>query len=800
MAADLEQLVLTISADTRQMQRALQRLVGDTNTAAKQVDNAFGKGGAGKGLDNTAASATKAAAGIKNVGAVTADAGKLARFEIINLSRQIQDVGVSLIGGQSPFTVLAQQGSQIADIFGSSRSGTVGGAFKQIAGGIVSVITPMRLLAVGTVAAGVAAAASINSWKNYALQLDDTARSVGTTSVELAKLQGAAQVKGISADEFTKGISSFGDQVYQAQHNMGSLAEVFRANNVQASSFDDYLGKAANLIKNATSDQQRLQLLQQLGLPATQQWVRLLSGGADGIKAAKAAMAEFAADDSMVRKAREIDEALNRLSYNFQIGWRDGTIKVIRFFEDLSDKATGALMRIPGIGQAVPTNILKKALLDSAAGYSVPNKLTAVSSVDNLYKGLGTGAPGNTGGTVDKEVLKDQISKQQQYLGLVGQTMTAEEARRQVDLQVQAAALNGVTIDGKRVEVLKKLAEETLLGITAIKSQADAYRTEAQTAGMSLGQATAYTAAQNALNEARRSGRALTQDNIASINAEAKALGDAADAAARARVNSDIKFGRDTSLLSSDDISIAQQLSSLYGNDVPTALNSTEASAIRLNSALKGVSSSIEGDLTSGLADITTGAKSAKQGFADLASSVIRDIEQMIIKLTIVGPLMRSLQSGLGSLGLGNIFGSVGATAAAVPSFAIGGFTGVGGRHQAAGVVHRGEYVMDAGTTSRLGIPFLDKLRGYADGGAVGFPRISASDNPRSSGSGDISIVVNNNTPAKVSSREVVDGRGNRSLQFTIDDAIASNMSRPGSATRSALRNNFNASPVGVRR
>lgn len=47
----------------------------------------------------------------------------LARHEWINLSRQFQDVGVSLAGGASPTLVLLQQGSQIADIFSSSGAG-----------------------------------------------------------------------------------------------------------------------------------------------------------------------------------------------------------------------------------------------------------------------------------------------------------------------------------------------------------------------------------------------------------------------------------------------------------------------------------------------------------------------------------------------------------------------------------------------------------------------------------------------------------------------------------------------------
>ena len=51
----------------------------------------------------------------------SATASKASRFELINLSRQIQDVGVSLASGQSPFLVLIQQGSQIADVFTSSQ-------------------------------------------------------------------------------------------------------------------------------------------------------------------------------------------------------------------------------------------------------------------------------------------------------------------------------------------------------------------------------------------------------------------------------------------------------------------------------------------------------------------------------------------------------------------------------------------------------------------------------------------------------------------------------------------------------
>ena len=70
------------------------------------------------------------------VSRTTAEFGKqtgLARHELINLGRQAQDVGVSLASGQSPFMVLVQQGSQIADVFISSGK-SIGSFFSQAIG------------------------------------------------------------------------------------------------------------------------------------------------------------------------------------------------------------------------------------------------------------------------------------------------------------------------------------------------------------------------------------------------------------------------------------------------------------------------------------------------------------------------------------------------------------------------------------------------------------------------------------------------------------------------------------------
>lgn len=131
-------------------------------------------------------------------------------------------------------------------------------------------------------------------------------------------------------------------------------------------------------------------------------------------------------------------------------------------------------------------------------------------------------------------------------------------------------------------------------------------------------------------------------ERLKKINAED---GKRVQLAAVAAMNDNIKFGANTSLLSPDDVQIAQQLRGIYP-DVAQALASVQATGLRANQALSGLSSTISTDLTTGIADVVDGTKSLGQSFTDTSKLVIRAIEEMIIKLYIIGPLMRGLQSG----------------------------------------------------------------------------------------------------------------------------------------------------------
>lgn len=60
-------------------------------------------------------------------------------------------------------------------------------------------------------------------------------------------------------------------------------------------------------------------------------------------------------------------------------------------------------------------------------------------------------------------------------------------------------------------------------------------------------------------------------------------------------------------------------------------------------------------------------------------------------------------------MGLGSILGGF-------LGFESGGYTGPGGKHEPAGVVHRGEYVMASARLSALVLPTLRPCTGRAEG------------------------------------------------------------------------------------
>lgn len=281
-------------------------------------------------------------------------------------------------------------------------------------------------------------------------------------------------------------------------------------------------------------------------------------------------------------------------------------------------------------------------------------------------------------------------------------------------------------------------------------------------------------AAKRANSAAGKANIEVTDEQRKAIEREADAIQAATQAFARAQVGSQIKFGAGTAFLSQSDVAIAQQLKGLYP-DVATALGSVEAQALRFNETNREIANTISSNLTTGLADVIDGTKTAGQAFEDFSRTVIRAIEEAIVKLLIVGPLMRGLQSGLGGLfgGGGGIAGGVGPTsvggAPLVPAYAdgtdyaAGGWSLVGERGPELRKLGRGDQIVPNDVARRMG---------GSSGGA---------------------ITINNYSDAKPSVSKGQNGDVTITIRKMMDDAVGSSLS--SGTGRRVLGSQFGVKP-----
>jgi hypothetical protein len=82
-------------------------------------------------------------------------------------------------------------------------------------------------------------------------------------------------------------------------------------------------------------------------------------------------------------------------------------------------------------------------------------------------------------------------------------------------------------------------------------------------------------------------GGEITEEQAKTFDKLKKAAGEAAGALEAAKVSSEISRGEQTLFLSPREIQIANQLKGLFGDDIPAALGSSQAAALRMNMELK---------------------------------------------------------------------------------------------------------------------------------------------------------------------------------------------------------------------
>ncbi|HGN2088816.1 TPA: phage tail tape measure protein, partial [Proteus mirabilis] len=183
----------------------------------------------------------------------------------------------------------------------------------------------------------------------------------------------------------------------------------------------------------------------------------------------------------------------------------------------------------------------------------------------------------------------------------------------------------------------------------------------------------------------------------------------------------------------------------------------------------------------------------AKFNITDFTRSFLEMTTKMLMQMA----MLNAMKAAFGGNAVGNFFG-----------FASGGYTGDGGKHDPAGVVHKGEFVFTKEATQRLGIANLYRLmdagkRGYASGGHVGGsapmsvtqPTAFIARNPQVAGGGNVQINlgdinIENGQQQQSSSNQANASSLKREFQQMVESGVNNLLRNPASALSRTIKGN----------
>jgi phage-related minor tail protein len=208
-------------------------------------------------------------------------------------------------------------------------------------------------------------------------------------------------------------------------------------------------------------------------------------------------------------------------------------------------------------------------------------------------------------------------------------------------------------------------------------------------------------------------------------------------------------------------------LNSSFEYGAAVALSKYINESKNLANASAGIVTSGLRSLEDALTGIITNTTSVSQAFSQMVTSIISDIARLMIRQSITAPLAGMLQGALGSM----FGGSVQATPTSTGLLSFDG-AGYSGARALGGNVTAGRSYLVGERGAELFTPMQN--------GSI-------------SPSTGTSVVINNYSDAQATANETTDSRGNRRIEVTIGDIVASEMARSGSSMSNTLRTSYGA-------
>ncbi|CDP54073.1 hypothetical protein [Devosia sp. DBB001] len=591
------------------------------------------------------------AAQVTNMGAYGQQVRRT-QFATANIAAQLQDIAVTGAMGMSPLQIALQQGTQLAAVLGPM--GTTG-VVKGLAAAFASVLSPVSLLTIGTIALGVAA----GQWIFSLIPKVKTADEAIKTHADLV-----ARIKE-SYDQALQGAENY---ARESPHLLAAMSRQSKAE-LEASlraTFEEFNNKSSVLFADADGvyrDNWRVREQFKPFEDAIQRLRQQMAAGKPDFDAFYASVNRTVAGNASLRKAgdeliRATTES-NKLSRSLQQNGRDAA------------------------------NLANQALAAHGAFALLAN--------DPLWQGTIAPLQASLENRIASDRSKEQFDLEMASIQARSPAQQAEIARKQ-----KALELEGQSIDAslKRQEIEQAGA---LAYAQAAKGIGDAARSRLLAANQNI------AAAQLELNligknveETER--LRFVREQLASAEAEAASNGTAVSAAYRAEIEklgdaygrlkqkiaetqlaSDLQFQFDQLGRSPTEQKVYEQLRPIYGDDVTSAQAQFFANQIRVNESLQqlyAIGRDVTGGFFSDLKSELLNGASLWDAFAQAGANALNKIADKALGFAADGifdlifnafkPAMSS-GGGLGGL-ISGLFGNN----ARGTDYWTGGYTWVG--------------------------------------------------------------------------------------------------------------------------
>lgn len=703
MALTADEILVRMVAQNQQYINAMKQ----AQTATSSVDDQL------RVLRETMGQAlpTMQGGAISKIGTEAEEALKHVRnlqFNLPNLAAQVNDIGVTAAGGMQPWLIALQQGTQLNQAFAGQSAQQI---WKQMGAAIRSVISTQSLLILGLVAG----AAALIQWITGLVTASEKTEDFATT---LDKAKSALD----EMEKMSENLSSGG--LEKLREKYGEItAEVVK----MAAIMDE---RATQKSKQAVDDTLK-SINADYGMSF---WQNLFEGSKAPVGVSKESL-------ELEYTIKNINEELKRgtnFSGEFEKSLRD------LFTAENAEEILSSLSRTIPILREMSKEEGKRG---ESAG-ALLDKFTSLWDVTKRYVGLTDDSAAGIEASVSAasalaekmKIVADTIAS---IVSLTG-SINLDNVGKRAEL---AALESGKSVAAARTE--GSIAEERAKLAPALGSGDGAIRAGAQqelekfiaAKKEELDLDTKISNKQKEIRDAsstktktgsRKSGydSSRVDDNIlkeiAALDAETEIL--ARITPAQDKYGNAVEAARKKAemlqTLQNKGIPVTEELRAKIDELGDTYLESADKNSAANEKLQRMKSVGV---------DVADSLRSAFLSAFDDAGGALESLGKQLAMIALQMQLSKMFPSVFGQDGIVDL------------GYADGGYTGTGSKYQAAGVVHRGEYVFDQDSVKTAGGPaVLDAmrrgLRGYADGGYVGMPSIPVGSSRGSSGT-DIMII-----------------------------------------------------------